>query len=355
MGTTNIPEPPLVSVVVPFYNVGDYAEACLASLAAQTFERCESLCVDDGSTDVTPRTLARFADAEPRSRVHRIKHAGLSVARNRGVELARAELVSFVDGDDVVSPRYVQTLYEAYVRELAYSRGGRTLAMVQSRRVLPREMPVEWPDPTGVETEVLEGIEALRRLLIGRFGCAAWGGIAPRELYLDAPFPPGLLFEDAYVTPEHIAHVDRVVVLHAPLYGYVVRDGSITRRPRFTKKAVEDIRASAVHIRELAPYWDDRTQSLAKWRIATRYRSVMWQALGLHDRRASRYLCKEATVFMRTNARHLARLRHENRLPARSLIGFFVVGYLPLLCWLMRAMLDLLPMDCRQALVNRMK
>lgn len=64
---TNTPEPPLVSAVIPFYNVGNYAKACLASLAAQTFKRCEILCVDDGSTDGTPRILAKYADAIPAS------------------------------------------------------------------------------------------------------------------------------------------------------------------------------------------------------------------------------------------------------------------------------------------------
>ena len=148
-----------------------------------------------------------------------------------------------------MSPRYVQALYEAYARGHVRSHGKLTMATVQSRYVLPRETSVEWPDPTDAETEVLAGDEALRRLLIGRLGHAAWGRIAPRLLYLDVPFPPGLLFEDAYSTPEHVAQIDRVVVLRAQLYGYVARGGSITRRARVTREDVENLRALAVRMR----------------------------------------------------------------------------------------------------------
>lgn len=97
--------------------------------------------------------------------------------------------MSFVDGDDVMSPRYVQTLYEAYARELAHNHGRRTLAMVRSRHVLPG-------DAHRVAESIRcgdggpRGRRCLRRLLIGRFGHTAWGGIASRQLYLDIPFSP---------------------------------------------------------------------------------------------------------------------------------------------------------------------
>ena len=94
---------PLLSLVVPVYNVAPYLPRCLASLAALAPPADEIVVVDDGSTDDCPRILAEFAPRLPRMRVIRRENGGLSAARNTGLEAARGTYLAFVDSDDFVS------------------------------------------------------------------------------------------------------------------------------------------------------------------------------------------------------------------------------------------------------------
>lgn len=106
------PGTPTLSVIVPFYNLGDYLPATLASIEAQTFKDYELLIVDDGSSD--PGSLRLLDDL--RARGYTVLHkpnGGLGSARNWGVKHARAEWILPVDADDLFDPRMFETLVEA--------------------------------------------------------------------------------------------------------------------------------------------------------------------------------------------------------------------------------------------------
>ncbi|MCC6676721.1 MAG: glycosyltransferase [Phycisphaerales bacterium] len=103
---------PTLSVIVPFYNLGDYLPATLASIEAQTFKDFELLIIDDGSTD--PKSLRLLDDL--RAKGYRVLHkpnGGLGSARNWGVKHARAQWILPVDADDLFDPRMFETLVEA--------------------------------------------------------------------------------------------------------------------------------------------------------------------------------------------------------------------------------------------------
>ncbi|MEM8598292.1 MAG: glycosyltransferase family A protein [Bacteroidota bacterium] len=96
---------PLVSVVIPCYNVRDYVEATVASVLAQTYERIEIICVDDGSADGTPEMLRRLEAEHPeRIRVLEGPHSGAPAARNAGFAEAKGTFVQFLDADDLLVP-----------------------------------------------------------------------------------------------------------------------------------------------------------------------------------------------------------------------------------------------------------
>jgi glycosyltransferase involved in cell wall biosynthesis len=95
---------PLLSLVVPVYNVAPYLPRCLESLASLTPPADEIIVVDDGSTDDCPRILAEFASRLPQMRVIRQENGGLSAARNIGMDAAHGKYLAFVDSDDFVEP-----------------------------------------------------------------------------------------------------------------------------------------------------------------------------------------------------------------------------------------------------------
>lgn len=89
-----------VSVIVPVYNVEQYLEKCIDSLLKQTYQNCEFVFVDDGSTDRSGRILDRYAAQDTRVRVVHQPNSGISAARNRALEESTGEYVTFLDSDD---------------------------------------------------------------------------------------------------------------------------------------------------------------------------------------------------------------------------------------------------------------
>lgn len=92
---------PLVSAIIATYNRADIVGEAIESILGQTYKNMEVLVVDDGSTDGTHEALRRFGN---RIRVVRQENAGPGAARNRGIEVARGELIAFLDSDDIWMP-----------------------------------------------------------------------------------------------------------------------------------------------------------------------------------------------------------------------------------------------------------
>lgn len=94
----------LLSVIVPVYNTAEYLPRCLDSLLEQTYRNLQVICVNDGSPDNSAEILAEYAARDSRVKVIHQKNAGVAAARNRGLDAATGEFVSFVDSDDWVEP-----------------------------------------------------------------------------------------------------------------------------------------------------------------------------------------------------------------------------------------------------------
>ncbi len=99
---------PLLSIVMPVFNGERHVEETIDSVLRQSLSDFELLCIDDGSSDRTPALLAAKARQDPRVVVVRQDNAGTSAARNRGLDLARGRYVSFVDADDLLTPRSLE-------------------------------------------------------------------------------------------------------------------------------------------------------------------------------------------------------------------------------------------------------
>ncbi|WP_282741223.1 glycosyltransferase family 2 protein [Olsenella uli] len=100
-----------ISVIVPVYNVENYLDGCLESLVAQTYQDIEIVCVNDGSTDGSREKLRQWAERDGRVRVIHQSNAGVSAARNAGIEAATGEFVCFLDPDDRFLPHACEEIH----------------------------------------------------------------------------------------------------------------------------------------------------------------------------------------------------------------------------------------------------
>lgn len=102
---------PLISIIVPIYNVEKYLERCLTSLLNQTYNNYEIICINDGSQDNCDKILANYQKQYANIRVIKQENKGLSVARNNGLKNACGEYILFIDSDDTIHPQTLETLY----------------------------------------------------------------------------------------------------------------------------------------------------------------------------------------------------------------------------------------------------
>ena len=99
---------PLVSVIIPVYNMDRYVEECVASVLASTYSPLEVILVDDGSTDDSLVTITRLAATNPAVTATTQPNSGVSRARNHAIEMARGEFILPVDADDKIAPTYIE-------------------------------------------------------------------------------------------------------------------------------------------------------------------------------------------------------------------------------------------------------
>ena len=128
---------PRLSVVVPLYNVGEYVEPCLDSIARQTWSDFEAILVDDGSPDDSAVIAKEFCSRDSRFRLVQQDNAGPGPARDTGIRAASGEYLAFVDGDDLVSRHGFESLIRTLDRTGSDFAGGNARRFNNSFGVRP--------------------------------------------------------------------------------------------------------------------------------------------------------------------------------------------------------------------------
>lgn len=215
---------PLISVIVPVYNILDYLPRCVQSLTSQTYRELEILLVDDGSTDGTGKLCDELAKGEKRIRVLHKKNGGTSSARNLGIANAKGEYLGFVDSDDYVEPGMYERLYEAItLYRVKASQTGRDEIDAQGIQLPNICDPPAAPECIGEE-------DFLRELLMHRGDCSFCTKLIARECFDGLDFPEGLLNEDFRLLVWMLPRIGKIVSLPGRDYHVFYRMGSNTRR-----------------------------------------------------------------------------------------------------------------------------
>lgn len=209
---------PLISVVIPVYNVENYLRKCIDSVLSQTYNNFEVILVDDGSTDNSGNICDEYASKDSRIKAFHKNNGGLSDARNYGVEHSDAELITFIDSDDYVTEDYIEYLW--YLMEKYNSE----ISCAGSVRV--DEGKAFSTNERDCVEAVLDVEHALERICCTSFG--AWSRLYKKDILLKHKFPIGKLYEDIATVYKLIGDCATVAFSDKQIYIWVQREGSIT-------------------------------------------------------------------------------------------------------------------------------
>lgn len=213
---------PLISIVIPVYNVEEYLQQCLNSVSAQTYDNLEIILVDDGATDSSGKICDEYAENEKRAIVIHQENQGLSGARNTGVAVAKGEYISFLDSDDWVSNEYIEYLYKLILEHDVEISSNRCFDYWEGSGKISN------PEQGEVRDIKLTTEEAIEELCYGIvLGSSAPDKMFKSELIKRYPFPIGKLYEDLAIMYKVIGDSNGVAYTTKKLSYYRRREGSI--------------------------------------------------------------------------------------------------------------------------------
>lgn len=213
---------PVISVIVPVYNVEKYIHRCIDSILNQTFTNFELILVDDGSPDNCGKICDEYAIKDNRIHVIHQENGGLSAARNAGIDWAMnnsdSEWITFIDSDDWIHPDYLQLLYKSAIESSL------NLSICNYKRVDSFE---EYNIFSSTDYKILHSEEAYCSYY--ELCMTATFKLFKRVLFKDIRFPIGKLCEDAFTIYKILFSLDSVAITDIPLYYYFINDNSIIR------------------------------------------------------------------------------------------------------------------------------
>ena len=211
-----------ISVVIPIYNVEAYLEQCISSILAQSYSALEIILVDDGSTDRCGEICDAYAGQDARIIVIHQENAGLSAARNAGIDVSHGKYLYFLDSDDIIEEHTIARLValcEQHQAEVALT------------GLYPFKHKIPNLQNDAVQWEVFSGQEAVRRMLQRKGFChEAQGKLYLRTFWGSFRFPVGVKYEDYATVYDVMIRAKKVVYDRRPGYYYRIRENSITRK-----------------------------------------------------------------------------------------------------------------------------
>ena len=212
-----------ISVIVPVYNVEAYLERCVESILQQTYAHFELILINDGSTDSSGQICDHLASQYENIKVYHIENAGVSNARNMGIQLATGSWVTFIDSDDFVTQDYLATLASA-------AEGLNVGFVIASLHHIKNGIVTDIPSHSG-KTELWSTEETMKELLMTtRTSFFPVAKLFKRNLLADEKFNTNYhLAEDALFLTELLLKTRcSSVFIDKPVYYYDHREGSAT-------------------------------------------------------------------------------------------------------------------------------
>lgn len=264
---------PLVSVVLPIYNVERFLDRCICSVVNQTYKALEIILVDDGSPDNCPEICDEWAKRDSRIKVVHKKNAGLGYARNTGIAHATGEYICFFDSDDYIELNTVDTCVKAAILEEADIVCFGNDVLSQKGDLLSVRIPK--PSQSTYADEEIRNIAMPNVLSYSaatgedwNFSMSAWSAMYAMRVIRESGWrfvsEREIISEDIYSVLEFYQYVRKMVIVPNVLYHYIANPVSLSRIYR--EDRYEKVKYLAYRLTELSQKMD--CEEILRERIA---------------------------------------------------------------------------------------
>ncbi|PMD68825.1 glycosyltransferase family 2 protein [Companilactobacillus nuruki] len=239
---------PLISVIIPAYNVESTIEDCVNSVIKQDYKNKEIIIIDDKSKDKTLKIAKKLAQNVPYIRIYSIDHSGLSKVRNYGIEMSNGDYITFIDSDDTVESDYLSYLVYL-IMKFNVNISSCQHKVVYSNNIVDNKLNKNsriWNSH-----DWIEGILARDKVDL-----SVWGKLYKKELFKNILYPEGKVFEDTFTTYKVVLKSGGVAVGSLSKYNYIIRDNSITTES-FNKKKLDLLEATYEMVNEVLKIYPD--------------------------------------------------------------------------------------------------
>ena len=210
---------PIISIIVPIYNVGKYLPKCIESILNQTFKNFELILVNHGSTDNSGVVCDDYAKKDTRIKIIHKSNGGVSSARNAGLYVAKGEYIGFVDPDDYIDKNMYEKLYRLCIDNNS------DIAICRFNREINGKIQNKESTEEIIELNNMEAMNELFKGNLYRFSLC--NKLFSKKCFNDVLFPEERIHEDLSTTYKLFANSKKAVYINYCGYIYVRRENSI--------------------------------------------------------------------------------------------------------------------------------
>ena len=209
-----------VSIIIPAYNVENYISDCLEGVVSQTYKNIEVLIINDGSTDNTLKICNKYKANDDRIKIINKKNEGVAEARNDGIKYSKGMYIAFIDSDDMISKKYIQTLM------YTINKYDGDIVSCDFKKTRGKYNGIDKKKKVNIINFTTEG--ALTSLLYQKeLDSSLWNKLIKKELFDGLNFNKLKKFEDLDIFYKLICNAKTITYIRSVLYYYRIRKESL--------------------------------------------------------------------------------------------------------------------------------
>ena len=220
-----------VSIIVPVYNVESYLKKCLESIINQTYKNIEIILIDDGSTDNSSIICDNYQEIDKRIKVIHQENMGLSSARNKGLEIATGELISFIDSDDYVELDFIEYLYNLitnYHTDIA-------VCAISKNSIKNKTEDIKIFNNKDSLLNLTNFSSSIKMNVMNK--------LYRKDIIKNIKFKENVIYEDILFNTNVFINIKNIVVSNIQKYHYLIRDNSLSNQ-KFSKHEYDRVNNS---------------------------------------------------------------------------------------------------------------